>query len=377
VNTAVNNQTFKDANMQTTKAGLVLVSLALFAQAAFAAEKAGPTLTVGDKAPALQVGKWVQGEPVKEFEPGKAYIVEFWATWCGPCRTTIPHLNEIHKKYKDKGLVVIGQDVWERNVEEVPKFVKNMGDKMTYRVALDDLNGSEKGKMAETWMAAAEQNGIPAAFLVDTKGRIAWIGHPMSLKESVIEQVLDNSYDIKTAAAEYEKRQKTEGEMRGLWRELGATVQKEKWDEAEALLNKIEKLTPADERIALDGTRFRLHLRKKDYDAAYKLARKISDANEDNARLQNELAWTIATMPDLEKRDLELAELIANRANKAAKGKDAGILDTVARVVFMKGDKEKAIELQQKAVDLAEADTKKTLQKTLESYKAGKVPEDE
>ena len=72
---------------------------------------ASATLKVGDTAPKLQTGKWVQGSPVKDFEKGKAYIVEFWATWCGPCRESIPHLNETYKKYKDKGLTVIGMNV--------------------------------------------------------------------------------------------------------------------------------------------------------------------------------------------------------------------------------------------------------------------------
>src|SRR6185503_13787017 len=105
-------------------------------------------LKVGDPAPKLQTGKWVQGDPVKEFEKGKAYIVEFWATWCGPCRVSIPHLNEIHNKFKGKGLVVIGQDCAERDESLVAPFIKKMGDKMTYRVALDDKQGSKTGKMA-------------------------------------------------------------------------------------------------------------------------------------------------------------------------------------------------------------------------------------
>ncbi len=155
------------------------------------AQAAEVTLKVGDPAPKLGGGKWVQGDAVKSFEAGKAYVVEFWATWCPPCRTSIPHLNAIHEKFKDKGLVVIGQNCWERDESKVAPFVKDMGAKMTYRVVLDQKKDSkDAGYMAQNWMAAAGQKGIPAAFLVDKAGKIAWIGHPMELKDAAIEKVL-------------------------------------------------------------------------------------------------------------------------------------------------------------------------------------------
>jgi len=69
------------------------------------------TLNVGDPAPALTSGEFVKGEPVKEFAKGKTYVVEFWATWCGPCRASIPHLSKLQEQNHD--ITFIGQDCWE------------------------------------------------------------------------------------------------------------------------------------------------------------------------------------------------------------------------------------------------------------------------
>src|SRR5713101_3891226 len=109
-------ETMKNVQLKWTAGAFVL-----FAGAALVL--AGePTLKVGDPAPKLQNGKWIQGEPVTAFKEGKAYLVEFWATWCPPCRASIPHLNEIHNKYKDQGLVIIGQDCFERDEALVAPF---------------------------------------------------------------------------------------------------------------------------------------------------------------------------------------------------------------------------------------------------------------
>jgi thiol-disulfide isomerase/thioredoxin len=348
-----------------------LLALAAGMSFALAAE---PTLKVGDAAPKLVNGKYVQGEAVKEFQPGKAYVVEFWATWCGPCRASIPHLNETYMKFKDKGLIVIGQDCWEDDEGKVEPFIKTMGDKMTYRVALDDKTGSEKGQMADTWMAAAGQNGIPTAFLVDTTGHIAWIGHPMTLKEQVIDDVIAGKYDLKKAAADSAREKENEAKLNETGHALEEAMQKKDWDTASAKADEIEKLLPEDERDMLGMLRFGILAGKKDYTAAYKLAAQISDTHKDNATLQNQLAWQIVSDDTLEQRDLKVAETLATRANDASGGKDAGIIDTLARVKFMQGKKDEAITLQEKAVNLVEGNDKTMLQGTLDSYKKGELP---
>jgi tetratricopeptide (TPR) repeat protein/thiol-disulfide isomerase/thioredoxin len=346
-----------------------MVSLTLAASASVFADE--PTLKVGDPAPKLQMAKWVQGDPVTAFASDKAYIVEFWATWCGPCRASIPHLNEHYLKFKDKGLVVIGQDCWEQNDDLVAPFVKSMGDKMTYRVALDDKKTDSTGAMAKTWMAAAGQDGIPTAFLVGKDGKINWIGHPMALEDSVIEQVLAGTYDIQKAAAEYAERTKNEARMDVLWKDYNTLCQNKKWDEALAKLDAIEKLTPESERYGVGLRRFFTLIRKKDYAAAGKVAEQLSDAQPANANLQNELAWAIVSDATIEQRDLALADKIAARALEASESKDAEILDTWACVLFLEGKNDRAVTAEEQAVSLAGDNRKEMFQKTLEGYKKG------
>ena len=70
-------------------------------------KEATPSLKVGDPAPALKVGKWLQGDAVTKFEPGKVYVVHFWATWCPPCIGKMPHLADLQARYKGQGVTVI------------------------------------------------------------------------------------------------------------------------------------------------------------------------------------------------------------------------------------------------------------------------------
>src|SRR5687768_5544401 len=141
-------------------------------------------LTLGSKAPALSVEEWLKGSAVTAFQPGEIYVVEFWATWCPPCRTSIPHLTELQNKYTKNKVHILGIAGSERAKtpeearEVLAKFVEERGDTMAYAVAYD----TDKS-MSKDWMQPAKQGGIPTAFVVDGTGTIAWIGHPMKMDE--------------------------------------------------------------------------------------------------------------------------------------------------------------------------------------------------
>ena len=136
-----------------------------------------------------------------------------------------------------------------------------------------------------------------------------------------------------------------------------------------------EKIGARQWRDNLETIHFSILLVRKNYAEAYKLAESLSDAHPKNAMIQNSLAWTIATQPGLEKRDLALAEKMAGRANEATKGKEPAILDTLARVQFMNGKTNEAVATEQKALDLASDEQKAFLKKFLASYQEGKLPE--
>ena len=228
------------------------------------AEAAAAKLDVGSPAPALTPAKWIQGEPVTAFEKDKVYVIECWATWCAPCVAAIPHVNALHTKFKDKGLVVIGVNVWEEPESKAEAFVKKKGDGMAYRVAYD---GGDAGLVSKNWLRAAGANGIPHAFVV-RENKILWQGHPADLSEETVGDMLSGKFDpAKLAAAAKEKDAAIAkfNELQGKVRELIAA---NKFDEAEvALKEQLElatKLAPARVPFMREGTRIEICLAKGD-----------------------------------------------------------------------------------------------------------------
>lgn len=176
--------------------GLVVACSGLLLGSVAAAQT--PTLNIGDPAPALQVSEWVKGQPVDlAAQKGKGVtVVEFWATWCGPCVQSIPHLTKLQQEFGPKGVTVIGLTSADDNntLPIVKEFVQKRGEKMGYTVAFE-----QETKTYEAYMDAAGEGGIPTAFVIDKEGRVAWIGHPMDGLDEAIEETLVGKVDFATA----------------------------------------------------------------------------------------------------------------------------------------------------------------------------------
>jgi thiol-disulfide isomerase/thioredoxin len=126
---------------------------------------------VGQAPPAISAEGWINAEKPIALDAleGKVVLVEFWATWCPPCRKSIPHLIELDKKHRDAGLSIVS--LTNEPKEKVEPFAKDMG--MTYAIGYGSKSGKDYGVKY-----------IPTAFLV-VDGKIVWQGNPLGDQEAL------------------------------------------------------------------------------------------------------------------------------------------------------------------------------------------------
>jgi thiol-disulfide isomerase/thioredoxin len=133
----------------------------------------------GKPMPSLDVTGWVNGEVKPSDMKGKVVVVDFYATWCGPCMAAIPHNNDLLKKYKAKGLVIVGVCTSKQGQESMTQTVKNRN--MQYPTARDPQLKSEN---------AWQVHYYPTYAIVDRKGVVRIIGLQPEHVEAVVKKLL-------------------------------------------------------------------------------------------------------------------------------------------------------------------------------------------
>jgi len=330
-------------------------------------------LAVGDATPTLDGLDFVQGSIEDMSASGtKVLVVEFWATWCGPCLKSIPHINEMYESYKDQGLVVVG--VSDEKRSKVEPFVKKRGSEMSYPVAID----TEK-KVNEAFMVASGQKGIPCAFVTtvqagQTAGKVVYIGHPMAPEfETAVRLSLTGRYDPVLT-------KKAQPLLDAARRAIGTKNYKDgykRFDEVIALDPAI--FAP----IAIEKYDVMLNVEGNEAGAKAYAAELLKGlvALGDAAALRD-LAVALSSDPANKSYDYDLAMQAAEAMLKIAGKNDPTALATVAGVEYARGEFAKAVDSQKKAYRIASPSRKAAFKATLDAYELAlkkgvkvKVPE--
>jgi thiol-disulfide isomerase/thioredoxin len=131
---------------------LLLICLAIPSRAA---------LKEGDPLPALDAYK-LEGKLPADLK-GKVLLLDFWASWCGPCKNSFPAMNDLHKQYADKGLTIIAVSVDEKR-DDMDRFLKSLP--ASFAVVRD---------AAHKLVAMADVPTMPTSFLIDRSGKVRFV----------------------------------------------------------------------------------------------------------------------------------------------------------------------------------------------------------
>ena len=325
-----------------------IISQAPAATQAAPAAPAAPTtlaLSIGSKAPIPEISDFVRGEKPTFFEPGKVYVIEFWATWCPPCRQSMPHLTKLAEDMKSKGVVIVG--VSDEKVETVRTFLEKdeWKQKARYTLATDPDRSTHRA-----YMEASGQGGIPTAFIVK-EGVVQWIGHPMEM-DAPLAKIVDGTWDPKTAKQTFEDSVAEEMKAMGRQNDMTKAIDSKDWDKAVALIDAEIAASTGEEAMQSKVQKAQILLVAGRSEAAYALCAEL--VKEDPA-LRNFVATSVLHLPDVADRRVDLAITWLTDVTSAAGPANPQVLAELAYAWSLKGDFTKAADFMRRAIDTAKS----------------------
>lgn len=330
------------------------------------------TLKIGDPAPPIVVRKWIKGTPVTQFQSGMVYVVEFWATWCGPCQAAMPHLSDLAEKYKGKATVLsfdVKEDKKTDFLPKVERLVKYSDDRMRYTVAVDATGDI----MEKTWLNAIGSNGIPELFIIDQQGRIVWHGHP-NFVDDVLEAVVNGSYD-KAGKKRIEAALKEKNQLYdSLSHKMMAAKMNGDYQTALAMVEKILPIFPGMHAYCSNlKYEFLSHL---DSAKARQFGEDMMAHLSPKDQLNLVYLLLIAKPNNSFNPDYGFALKWAERAAAHSDPEGKGPVKTLALAYYKMGNKKKAVEYQKKFIQMLKNDPAsksqwvEVEQKTLQQYES-------
>ena len=325
-----------------------IISQAPAATQAAPAAPAAPTtlaLSIGSKAPIPEISDFVRGEKPTFFEPGKVYVIEFWATWCPPCRQSMPHLTKLAEDMKSKGVVIVG--VSDEKVETVRTFLEKdeWKQKARYTLATDPDRSTHRA-----YMEASGQGGIPTAFIVK-EGVVQWIGHPMEM-DAPLAKIVDGTWDPKTAKQTFEDAVAEEMKAMGRQNDMTKAIDSKDWDKAVALIDAEIAASTGEEAMQSKVQKAQILLVAGRSEAAYALCAEL--VKEDPA-LRTFVATSVLHLPDVADRRVDLAITWLTDVTSAAGPANPQVLAELAYAWSLKGDFTKAADFMRRAIDTAKS----------------------
>jgi thiol-disulfide isomerase/thioredoxin len=344
-------------------------------------------LAIGGAAPSLDIEHWVSDgngffKPVNQFEAGKVYVVEFWATWCGPCIQSMPHLAETQNKYRGRNVQVVS--ISDEPLETVQEFLKREAEvaedeKKTFGeiTSVYSLTTDPDRSAYQAYMDGTQQQGIPTAFIVGKDGKLEWIGHPMEMDEP-LEQVTEGTWD----RAAFIKLYEAEKKFNELLQQISLLAGSGKFDEAINLIDTaIKSDLPEEIRERWTEIRHRVKL------SAGMIDKEVVDFfkgdlanNKGNAVGVARIGWSMYQV-SREKDGLDelLAACIDALKAELATAPDEDkplALDTLAHLYQSTGDLDAAIKTQTEAVNITEGRTSQRLARFLKELEEQKAADE-
>ena len=133
------------------------------------AAPAKPLLKPGTMAPNFTAIKYGGGDQKLSDYRGKIVVIDFWATWCGPCQMSMPHIESVYKAVKDQGVEVLGVCVWDEK-DAYEKWVPANKEKYSFPFSFDPAGRDTAKSIAGSLFNVS---GIPTTYIIDKDGKVA------------------------------------------------------------------------------------------------------------------------------------------------------------------------------------------------------------